>query len=118
MAHFAKIENNIVTQVIVVGNESLLVDGVESEQAGIDFCKTLFGQDTEWVQTSYNNSFRKHYAGIGYTYSKEHDAFIAPQPFPSWTLDENFDWIPPEPMPNNTNVRFVWNEEMLTWDTI
>lgn len=118
MAHFAQIENNIVQQVIVVSNDVLLVDGVESEQVGVDFCKSLLGQDTEWVQTSYNNSFRRRYAGIGFTYSKDHDAFIAPQPFPSWTLNDSFDWEPPEPMPNNMNVRYIWNEELLTWDTI
>jgi hypothetical protein len=73
MAHFAKIENNTVTQVIVVNNQE-----VPDEATGIAFCKSLYGQDTEWVQTSYNNNFRGRYAGIGYTYDGE--KFVAPEP--------------------------------------
>jgi len=73
MAHFAKIENNTVTQVIVVNNEE-----VPNEATGIAFCKSLYGQDTQWVQTSYNNNFRGIFAGIGYTYDGE--KFIAPKP--------------------------------------
>lgn len=66
MAHFARIEDSIVREVIVVNNEVILdSDGVEQEQLGIDFCKSLFGQDTEWVQTSYNANFRGKYAGAG-----------------------------------------------------
>ena len=66
MAHFAKIENNFVSQVIVLNNEILLDDnGAEQESIGIDFCKSLYGEDTEWVQTSYNATFRGKYAGIG-----------------------------------------------------
>jgi len=81
MAHFAKLdENNIVTQVIVVSNNELMENGVESEQKGIDFCKSLFGQDTRWVQTSYNNSFRGTYAGVGYTYDPQKDEFVSPPP--------------------------------------
>lgn len=69
MAHFAKIENGIVREVIVVSND-VIVDsnGVEQEQLGIDFCKSLYGQDTEWVQTSYNGNIRGKYAGIGMTW--------------------------------------------------
>ena len=73
MAHFAKIENNVVTQVIVVNNQE-----VPDEATGIAFCKSVFGQDTEWVQTSYNNNFRGTFAGIGYTYDGE--KFVAPEP--------------------------------------
>lgn len=73
MAHFAKIENNKVAQVIVVNNEE-----VPDEATGIAFCKSVFGQDTEWVQTSYNNNFRGTFAGIGYTYDGE--KFVAPEP--------------------------------------
>jgi len=73
MAHFAKIENNKVAQVIVVNNEE-----VPDEATGIAFCKSLYGQDTEWVQTSYNNNFRGTFAGIGYTYDGE--KFVAPEP--------------------------------------
>jgi hypothetical protein len=79
MAHFAKLnESNIVTQVIVVNNAELIVDGIESEQKGIQFCKSLFGGT--WLQTSYNNNMRFNYAGIGYTYDSIDDAFIAPAP--------------------------------------
>lgn len=76
MAHFAQIdENNIVTQVLVVDNENLIVDGVESEQAGIDFLESL-GLGSNWVQTSYNGKFRNRFAGIGDVYNKEHDVFV------------------------------------------
>ena len=79
MAHFAQLDDdNIVKQVIVVHNDELLVDGVESESKGIEFCQSLFGGT--WVQTSYNGNFRKNYAGIGYTYDETRDAFIPPKP--------------------------------------
>lgn len=73
MAHFAQLKDNVVTQVIVVNNEE-----VPDEATGIAFCKFLFGEDTEWVQTSYNNKFRGKYAGIGMTYDKTKDEFIEP----------------------------------------
>lgn len=91
MAHFAELnENNIVLRVIVVSNEMLLEDGKESESKGIAFCKQLFGEDTNWIQTSYNGSFRKNYAGIGNTYDLQRNAFIAKKPEgDKWTLDED-----------------------------
>lgn len=112
MAHFAKIENGIVTQVIVVHNNELLVDGVESEQKGKDFCNSLFGGD--WVQTSYNSNFRKQYAGIGFAYNSIADVFVSPQPYPSWTLDSNHDWQPPTPMPTD-GKNYKWDELLQTW---
>jgi hypothetical protein len=79
MAHFAKIENNVVTQVIVVNNEVLEnKEFPESEPIGVAFCKETFGQDTEWLQTSYNNNFRGCYAGSGMTYDAQKDEFISP----------------------------------------
>lgn len=77
MAHFAQLdENNIVTGVLVVNNEKLIDEsGNESEQKGIDFLKGLFGQDTKWVQTSYNGNFRDKYAGIGDLYDEANDIF-------------------------------------------
>ena len=95
MAHFAELDdNNIVTQVIVVNNNDLLVDGKENEQKGIDFCKSLFGGN--WIQTSYNARIRKNYAGIGYTYDAINDAFIPPKPecnHAELTLDTNkYQW--------------------------
>ena len=116
MAHFAQLDdNNVVTQVIVVANEELLDNGVESEAKGIAFCKSLLGQDTKWVQTSYNGTIRKHYAGIGFTYDAEKDAFIAPQPYPSWTLDENTEWQPPVPMPVEEGKVYGWFEPNQEW---
>lgn len=87
MAHFAKLnDNNEVIEVIVVNNEELLVDGIEVEQKGIDFCENLFGG--KWIQTSFNATFRKNYAGIGYTYDADRDAFISPKPSDDAVLDE------------------------------
>ena len=115
MAHFAKINNGKVEQVIVVHNNELLVDGVETESKGAEFCANLFGG--EWVQTSYNGNIRKQYAGIGYTYDAVNDVFICPQPYGSWTLDENFDWQPPTPMPSSGGP-YRWSEEDLEWVAI
>ena len=118
MAHFAQLdENNTVTQVIVVANEELLLDGVENETKGILFCKSLFGEDTRWVQTSYNGNKRKNYAGIGYTYDPVNDYFFAPQPFPSWTLDTDAKWQAPIPMPTDGKF-YTWNESTLSWDEV
>jgi hypothetical protein len=88
MAHFAELdENNIVLRVIVVSNNELLVDGVEQESKGIAFCQEIWGG--RWIQTSYNNNTRKNYAGIGYTYDAQRDAFIEPKPEgEGWLLDE------------------------------
>jgi hypothetical protein len=117
MAHFAEIdENNIVKQVIVVHNNELLDEnGNESEQKGIDFCVNLF--NGTWIQTSYNGSMRKNYAGIGYTYDPIADHFFAPQPYPSWTLDSNAKWQAPTPYPKDDKF-YNWNEETLSWDEV
>ena len=112
MAHFAKIENNIVTQVVAVANAELLVDGVESETKGIAFCVDLFGG--EWKQTSYNKNFRKNYAGVGYTYDAGRDAFISSQPYSSWTLNEDTClWEAPKPMP--VDGLYFWDESIVDW---
>ena len=77
MAHFAKIEDGIVREVIVVNNEVLKDEnGIEQESIGINFCKSLYGEDTEWVQTSYNSNFRGKYAGSGDQYNSELDIFL------------------------------------------
>jgi len=116
MAHFAQLdENNIVTQVIVVANDELLLDGVENETKGIMFCKSLLGDDTRWVQTSYNATIRKNYAGIGYTYDPVANHFFAPQPYPSWTLDTDAKWNAPTPMPVEEGKFFTWDEPTLSW---
>jgi len=117
MAHFAKLENNVVTQVIVVSNQDILDEqGQESEQKGIDFCSNLLGGT--WKQTSYNAKIRKNYAGIGYTYDEGRDAFIAPKPFASWVLDEETcQWKAPVDMPTD-DKRYIWNEETTSWDEV
>ena len=118
MAHFAELDdNNVVLQVIVVHNNELLDDeGQENEVKGVGFCASLFGH-SNWVQTSYNNNIRKQFAGIGYTYDDVNDVFITPQPYPSWSLDENHDWQAPIPMPED-DKGYSWNEETQTWDEI
>ena len=114
MAHFAKIENGLVTQVIVVGNaDTANAGGVELEHIGAAFCERLLGGD--WKQTSYNGKMRKNYAGIGYSYDAVRDAFIAPQPFPSWVLNEQTcQWGAPVPMPTD-GKRYNWDEATLNW---
>jgi hypothetical protein len=114
MAHFAQLENNIVKQVIVVSNQDILDEnGQESEQKGIDFCSNLLGGN--WKQTSYNAKIRKNYAGIGYTYDEDRDAFIPPKPYNSWLLNEDTcQWKAPTPYPND-DKRYIWNEETTSW---
>lgn len=116
MAHFAQLdENNVVFQVIVVANEVIMIDGVESEDAGILFCKSLYGLETRWRQTSYNNNFRKRYAGIGYTYDPTLNAFIPPKPYPSWLLNtETCNWEAPVPRPTD-GKRYSWDEATQSW---
>jgi len=117
MANFAQLnENNIVTQVIVVSND--VIDNLpfpESEPVGVAFLQSLFGLTTFWKQTSYNANFRKNYAGIGYTYNLVLDAFIAPQPYPSWVLNTTIcQWQAPIPYPNDGKM-YIWDELTLSW---
>ena len=114
MAHFAKIENGIVTQVVVIANaDTADANGVEKEYIGSGFCEHLFGGD--WKQTSYSASIRKNYAGIGFTYDLQRDAFIAPQPFASWTLvEDTCQWVPPFAKPD-VDKSYSWNEAALAW---
>ena len=97
MAHFAKLdENNVVTQVITISDQDMIDprSGEEDEVLGIAFCKKLVGGN--WKQTSYNGNMRVRYAGIGYSYNAALDAFIPPQPYASWTLDnDTADWVSP-----------------------
>jgi hypothetical protein len=115
MAHFAKLNvDNTVIAVHVVNNDVITIDGNESEQAGIDFLTELHGH-TLWKQTSYNGNFRKNYAGIGYTYDAIRDAFIAPQPYASWTLNETTcQWEAPTAYPND-GKKYRWDEFSLSW---
>jgi len=114
LSHFAKVENNVVTQVIVVSNtDTADAQGVEKEYLGAAFCERLLGGT--WKQTSYHGTIRKNYAGIGFTYDAGRDAFIPPKPFPSWTLvEETCQWTAPTPMPTD-DKRYTWNEETLAW---
>jgi hypothetical protein len=118
MAHFAKIENNIVTQVIVIGNDDCgepTLGFPDTEGAGRAFIADTLKLDGTWKQTSFNNNFRGIYAGIGYTYDSVNDVFVAPQPFPSWTLDSNHDWQPPTPMPVEEGKEYAWFEPNQQW---
>jgi hypothetical protein len=117
MAHFAKLdENNNVVNVVSVSNDILIVNGVESEQAGIDFLTELYGYSL-WKQTSYNKNFRKNYAGVGHKYDPDFDAFIPPQLYPSWKLDyTTYQWVPPVAMPENTEeYTWKWSEINKEW---
>jgi len=114
MAHYAELDSNgVVLRVIVVANKDTAdANGVEKESIGKAFCERLFGGN--WVQTSYNGNIRKRYAGIGYTYRADLDAFVAPQPYSSWTLDANADWQAPVPMPTDGKM-YSWDEAAQAW---
>lgn len=115
MAHFAELDaNNVVLRVIVVDNKDTSdANGVEKEYIGAAFCEKLFGGT--WKQTSYNGNFRKNYAGIGHTYNADIDAFVSPQPYPSWTLNADAQWQPPVAMPTD-GERYLWNESAQVWE--
>jgi hypothetical protein len=115
MAHFAEIdENNVVQRVIVVANKDTAdANGNEVEAIGVAFCQRLLGGN--WLQTSYHGNIRKNYAGIGYTYDADIDAFVAPQPYPSWVLNtDTAQWEAPVPYPNDGKV-YVWDETTQSW---
>lgn len=117
MAHLAQLdENNVVLQVIVVHNNELLDNqNQENESLGIAFCKSLYGENTIWKQTSYNATIRKNFAGIGYTYDLTRDAFISPQPYASWVLNEaTCLWEAPTPEPTD-DKKYTWDEPTISW---
>lgn len=121
MAHFAKLdENNVVTQVIVIDNKDTAdANGVEKEHIGAAFCERLFGGT--WKQTSYNGNKRKNYAGIGYKYHADIDAFVSPQPYPSWTLNnDTAQWQAPVPMPADASMekQYLWDEATTSWKEV
>jgi len=120
MAHFAKIENNLVTEVLVVNNDL--------EHRGADFLVNDLGLGGTWIKTSYNTRgnvhvnggipFRKNYAGIGFSYDSNRDAFISPKPFDSWLLNEDSClWEAPVAYPNDGNF-YTWDEETLSWKEV
>jgi hypothetical protein len=109
MAHFAELdENNIVTRVLVTDNDY--------PNEGYDWLIDTFGGT--WVQTSYNATIRKNFAGIGFSYDGGLDAFIAPKPFESWALDEETcQWVAPVPYPTDGKI-YTWNEEITNWEEV
>ena len=107
MAHFAEILDGVVQRVIVVHDNE--------EANGAQFCQDLLGG--EWVQCSYNNRIRKQFPSAGFAYNSTADVFVAPKPYPSWTLDSNHDWQPSTPMPS-TGGQYKWSEEELAWVAI
>ena len=117
MAHFAQLdENNTVLQVIVVADEDTKDGDYESEAVGIAFCKSLCGSDTNWKQTSYNSKIRANYAGIGYTYSEDLDAFIPPKPYDSWVLTASANWVSPLGEEPSRTVDQIANNQSYVWD--
>ena len=118
MAHFAELdENNTVLRVVVVDNRDTSdKSGVEREHIGCAHLEKILGGI--WRQTSYNATFRKNYAGIGYSYDPQRDAFIPPKPFASWVLDEQSClWQAPIPAPTD-GQQYTWNEDNQTWQVV
>ena len=125
MAHFAKLgTGNIVEKVISINN-AVITDsnGVEQEQLGVDFINKLYNTRDVWKQTSYNGNIRKNYAGVGYQYDQQRDAFIPPKPFNSWVLNETTClWEAPVAKPELTqeqidnNNYYSWNESIVNWE--
>ena len=117
MAHFAKLDqNNLVLEINVVANDAINnLDFPASEPVGVLFLTKWSGGYPLWKQTSYNATFRKNFAGIGYTYDQNIDAFIPPKPYPSWLLNTNTaQWEPPIPYPND-GKKYYWDEETKSW---
>jgi hypothetical protein len=117
MAHFAKLDkdNNVIEVHCINNIEMLTSDGSESEMMGVAFLIRWSGGYSNWKQTSYNGKIRKNYAGIGYKYDAQRDAFIPPQPFPSWSLNEETClWDPPVPMPTDGQL-YHWDEATASW---
>jgi len=130
MAYFAKLNSNNIVETVISINNSVITDSneIEQEQLGIDFINGLYNTNDTWKQTSYNTiggihqlggtPFRKNYAGIGYTYDSQRNAFIAPKPFNSWILNETTCiWESPVTYPTDGN-RYSWNESTLSWDLL
>jgi len=132
MAHFAELDiNNKVLRVNVACNQDIANNGGEQSEQAAEHFKTvspLSSNGVKWVQTSYNNNFRKQFACIGFIYDANKDKFIAPQPYPSWTLNNNDDWQAPIPCPETyilnlkeydnspTKDIYLWNEVNMNWE--
>jgi len=123
MAHFAELDNNnVVTRVVVVGNDVSTAAGPlgtnDMHVDGETWCVNFF-KGGNWKQTSYNHNFRKQYAGKGYTFDAAKDKFISPEPYPSWALDGNDDWQAPVTYPTDTTDKNIsWDEAGQKWTAI
>lgn len=106
MAHFAEIVDNVVVRVLVVDNSL--------QHRGEDFLANELGLGGTWVQCSYNGNVRKQFCGPGYRYDPVDDVFIAPKPYPSWSLDNKHDWQAPTPSPK-PEKNYRWDEPTLSW---
>jgi hypothetical protein len=116
MAHFAKLnEDGVVLEVNVVHNNELMDEnGQESEAKGIQFLTQWSGGYSNWKQCSYNQTFRKNYPSVGFTYDSELDAFVPPKPFASWVLNDKAQWEAPVAMPTD-DKRYSWDEQNQQW---
>jgi hypothetical protein len=101
MGYFAHIDENSVVTTVIVATQEFIDTNAEGDPAN-------------WIETSIDGSFRKQYAGIGYTYDAQADVFISPQPYPSWVLDANYDWVAPVPYPEDGKC-YEWDESIINW---
>ena len=124
MAHFAELNSsNEVLRVVVISNDDVEANGGELSSEAETFVASIVPHSedgTAWKQTSYNNNFRKQYAGIGFSYDSSKDKFILPQPYPSWSLDSSDDWQAPVTYPTVTEINSVdviisWDEDNQKW---
>lgn len=124
--HFAELdENNVVLSVIVIDANDLIDEetGERLESLGDALCKKLTGSKNKWIETCYHGTIRKNYAGVGYTYNEELDAFIPPKPYESWVLNKELAWweSPVGPAPQRTQEEkdarylYIWNEDLKEW---
>jgi hypothetical protein len=122
MAYFAKLGTGNIIETVISINNSVITDnnGVEQEQLGVDFINKLYNTRDVWKQTSYNRTFRKNYAGIGYQYNQTRDAFIPPKPYNSWILNEDTClWNAPVAIPTTQlqeNQYYSWDESIINWE--
>jgi len=120
MAYFAKLGTGNIIEAVISINNSVITDsnGIEQEKLGLDFINKLYNTRDVWKQTSYNRTFRKNFAGIGYEYDQTRNAFIPPKPYNSWILNEDTcNWEAPVSKPQDDN-RYTWNESTLTWNIV
>ena len=122
MAHFAELNSsNEVLRVIVVSNDDVDANGGDQHANAETFVTTIVPHSTggvAWKQCSYNNNFRKQYAGKGFTYDSSKNKFIQPQPYSSWALDSNDDWQAPVNKPDDVSKNYIWNETDRQWEEV